>query len=271
MAKRTAGGPVETGEEMKVIPDKQATPSVLPGGQAPASSVPQSNPPSLADSAKQFRSPNFAAQAPSPSALTAKPSTPTEPEPAAKKAKEVEVAPPKKSKDVSVKSDNDALLDAMIMAYMKKAQEGGKYKEGYKKPEKSNGMIQMSFPSEKDAISFFKEQAAQPGQIMSIFNEKNELLAYSNGDGKLRHPTGKEFQEGDGFKPDPKITQDNFKMPRPGKDPEISAPVSTENKAKEVDPAAAQPLAKKASGEQSATAEGDEAAVRNDNDSSATL
>lgn len=96
-----------------------------------------------------------------------------------------------KVKKVQVISDGD--IDPIIQAY------NDKYKNEtwYKEPVTQGNETTFTFPSLKEASSFFLEQAKNVQEPFIIVDGKtNKVMAYSKGDGKLYHSDGKEFEQG---------------------------------------------------------------------------
>lgn len=86
-------------------------------------------------------------------------------------------------------------LDFAIAAYDAMFKESdGSYKEGAKAPERSpdSKRVLISFPSPEDEAKFVKELAGQ-NKSFKLSREDGQLLAYSNGDGKLYKPDGTAF------------------------------------------------------------------------------
>ena len=83
----------------------------------------------------------------------------------------------------------------------------------YKEPEIKDGKISITFPSEIEMGNFFKDQAEQNRSFIVVDGNTNQVIAYSNGDGKLYHGNGSEYDGGD-FQRSAGTLAD-FKMPSP--------------------------------------------------------
>ena len=82
----------------------------------------------------------------------------------------------------------------------------------YKPPETKDGKTEMPFPSHAAAAIFAQEQASKNKSFVVLDKETNSVMAYSNGDGKMRKVDGQEFKATDELKPS-SIKFDTFKMP----------------------------------------------------------
>lgn len=82
----------------------------------------------------------------------------------------------------------------------------------YKEPVRnSDGSCTMTFNTETEANDFSAE-IAEKGINFTIVKD-NIVIGYSNGDGKLYHGNGDEFQKGDGELKSSGISRDKFTMP----------------------------------------------------------
>lgn len=84
-------------------------------------------------------------------------------------------------------------------------------KPGYPKPSMKNGMVMLTFKSDKEAADFVCDQALK-GRKFKLFDEQLRLLAYSNGYGKLYHADGRQFKAGDVFQPLNNNLHDKYKQ-----------------------------------------------------------
>lgn len=98
--------------------------------------------------------------------------------------------------------DNELLL--MLKDFKNKFGKGKEFKE----PQINNHTVILEFPSPKEAKEFFLEQA-QKNRSFKVFDpDTNNVIAYSNGDGKLYHGDGKVFNPGESLSPS-KVEDDN--------------------------------------------------------------
>ena len=112
-------------------------------------------------------------------------------------------------------------IDDMIAAYDKYAKDNGKYKEGFAAPKQlPDGRLQVQFPGPKEAKEFFQQQAEAKNPFI-VSNDKGEVIAYSNGDGKLYDSERNEVAEGTSFdqlKPgNPPVKYDEFPLSKEAK------------------------------------------------------
>ncbi|QMT59410.1 type IV secretion protein Dot [Legionella sp. PC997] len=91
-------------------------------------------------------------------------------------------------KKIGVESEDSKLI---LEDYKRKYSEQSWYKE----PEEKNGKLTLSFPSEEEVGVFFGAQA-KANRSFILVNEKNEVLAYSNGDGTLYNGNGSVYEGG---------------------------------------------------------------------------
>lgn len=82
----------------------------------------------------------------------------------------------------------------------------------YKEPKTVDGRTEFTFPGPEDACQFFQAQAEKNRTFVICDAETNHVVAYSNGDGIMRHADGKEFEKGDRFEPSKTAFKD-FTMP----------------------------------------------------------
>lgn len=89
-----------------------------------------------------------------------------------------------------VEADED-VVDAILKAYNDQYSQAGKdgkgraYNEGYNAPERRpDGTLVLRFPTKAAADKFFTQQA-EKGHKFIVVNEQKEVLAYSDGKGKL--------------------------------------------------------------------------------------
>lgn len=118
-------------------------------------------------------------------------------------ADEIRARLDKPGKDVSVESENVSDMLADFKAKYSK-------EPWYKEPEVKNGRTIFSFPSDKEAVNFFTEQAEQNRRFV-LLDEDDKVLAYSNGDGTLRNSKGELIKEGDELTPG--MDYKDFSMP----------------------------------------------------------
>ncbi|MDF1677280.1 MAG: hypothetical protein P1U32_01120 [Legionellaceae bacterium] len=115
------------------------------------------------------------------------------------------------SMQMEMKAKDKAFVDKAIEDYNKLClNKDGTYKPGYEEPKKDkDGNVMFTFPTEEDAVNFFAGRA-EKGESFEVYKPpKNELVAYSNGDGKLYRPDKSEIKPGDLFKnpnPDSSMT-----------------------------------------------------------------
>ncbi|WP_133137817.1 hypothetical protein [Legionella rowbothamii] len=85
--------------------------------------------------------------------------------------------------------------------------------EHYEEPKvEDDNTVSLKFSSKEECAKFFMKQC-EKGQAFVMFDPATKnVTAYSNGDGKLYHADGKEFKEGDEFKPSEK-TKEDFEIP----------------------------------------------------------
>ena len=75
-------------------------------------------------------------------------------------------------------------------------------KPGYIAPTRTaQGQPIYAFPTKEEAASFFQEQAAKYTLFILTDTDTDHVIAFSNGDGKMYHPDGKEFGKQDPFTP----------------------------------------------------------------------
>lgn len=133
-----------------------------------------------------------------------------------KKIKKRNIISPNAGIDTKVRCDEPEHFREIIIAYKTAFGAGLGYKEPviHTEPaEKKEGSMSISFPKKGDAERFFIDQA-QKGMHMIILEEKNKVIAYSNGDSNLYHADGVSFQANDSFKPSNTDVKD-FKVPEP--------------------------------------------------------
>lgn len=99
------------------------------------------------------------------------------------------------TKNVDVVSNDD--LDPVLQAYKEKYSK----EKWYQEPETKDGKTSLAFPSEEDAAQFFREQAEAGHSFVVIDGKTNQVMAYSDGDGKLYHSNGNEFQSDELLQP----------------------------------------------------------------------
>lgn len=109
-----------------------------------------------------------------------------------------------------VVSDN---IKSIISDYKKLYQNESWYKE----PEAKDNQVTLAFPSEKETINFFQQEAKQ-NKAFKIYDEsKQNLLAYSTGDGVLYNGngtvlTGDKFHGAQEQKSDPEMPKPDFRL-----------------------------------------------------------
>lgn len=90
-----------------------------------------------------------------------------------------------------------------------------KDKAGYKDPVQEDGKTKLTFPSKADAVAFMMAQASK-NRAFEVYDLKtNQLVAYSDGTGKLFHPPkpgGAEFKKGEDFTPEAETPKNSPKQ-----------------------------------------------------------
>jgi len=100
--------------------------------------------------------------------------------------------PEQKPKMFGLQTDNAIEAESILKMYKKRYSDQSWYKE----PSLEDGKVSLDFPNENEAINFFHE-LAQSNQKFIVVEESNNVLAYSNGDGELRHGDGNKFTSED--------------------------------------------------------------------------
>lgn len=104
--------------------------------------------------------------------------------------------------------------NAFIQAFNDYAKEKGWEEGTFSAKENAKGGIDVSFPTEKDGVDFFKHLAEKNEKFIVVDASSNKVIAYSDGDGTLKTPPdGNEFT-GDKLKPTD-IDSADFKLPTP--------------------------------------------------------
>lgn len=84
---------------------------------------------------------------------------------------------------------------------------------GYNEPKLTKGEVELSFSSDVESKKFFTE-AAENGNRFIVCDEKKNVIAYSNGDGKVYNPDGVEYgKEETMSSKSPGVNIDKFEMP----------------------------------------------------------
>ena len=140
------------------------------------------------------------------------------------------------SKDNLAKNKNPAsptveadpvVIQEIITKYDAIAKEAGsgKYKPGFSAPKKqADGRLKVDFPDNKGAKNFFATWA-KDNKEFSVSNDKGQIIAYSNGDGKLYGGDHKELSAADAsdWKATPETDFKNFPFKKPA-EPETTRP-----------------------------------------------
>ena len=126
--------------------------------------------------------------------------------------------PTKDKKKVSVRSDD---IDMICQMYKEKYSKNpdGTSNPNYTSPRKnSKGEMELAFSSVSELTSFCQEAAGNNLKFI-VLDEQNKVLAYSNGDGKLRKGDHSEYAQGEELKASD-VPFDKFQMV----EPETSSP-----------------------------------------------
>lgn len=92
--------------------------------------------------------------------------------------------------------------------------------------QEKDGKLNMSFKSNQDMTSFFREQAAKNQNFILVDGATNKVMAYSKG-GKFYHSNHSEVKEGDAFTPgDKAINQFRASEPRSKAEKDNEPPLS---------------------------------------------
>ncbi|STY29168.1 Dot/Icm secretion system substrate [Legionella wadsworthii] len=118
-------------------------------------------------------------------------------------------------KTMSIKSDQ---IESLIEAFKKHCDE--KWLSDNPPKKNKDGGLDLSFKSEENMADFFKQQASSGRNFIMVDEKTQQVIAFSNGDGKLYRPGKDGPQEITGNSITPKEgemkdlpTLDNFKMP----------------------------------------------------------
>ncbi len=107
--------------------------------------------------------------------------------------------------EADFKSSN---MDEILADYKKKFGE----EEWYQEPKVDGNKVTLTFASKEALSDFAQEQAEKNRPFVVVDAKTQQVMAYSNGDGKLYHGNGKEFNKGDELRPCGGHI-DDFKMP----------------------------------------------------------